>query len=309
MRRDNLHIIVAIGCRPMDLMRAAALAFGLAAPLASGSALGAPLGTAVAVLPDASGTLGGISTTLIDGADLFEGQSITTGPAGQVQVLFGDQTHLVIGPRSSLVIERYLMRNDSTVEKLAVNALAGTFRFISGKSAKDAYSISTPTGTLGIRGTEFDFTVGGAGKTDVVLFKGQVVMCALSGACVTVSERCDVGSIVDRRETELLDRAPKRLEAAIAGFPYIQSQRSLRRDFRVKTPGDCLQKPEDRIKVGETISVTIVPVVDPPPPPAVDPPPPAPDPPPIVGEAEKPKTLVNAGQIPGQRGGVKAGHC
>ena len=68
-----------------------------------------------------------------------------------------------------------LVRADGTAGKFAVNALAGTFRFLTGNSEKSAYQIITPTGTLGVRGTKFDFTVDPrTGQTKVVLFEGQV---------------------------------------------------------------------------------------------------------------------------------------
>ena len=144
----------------------------------------APMGTAVAVRQDAS-LVGATQVTLLQGSDLFEGQTIKTGPVGEVQVIFADDTHLVVGPNSALIVEKYLMRADGTAGKFAVNALAGTFRFLTGNSEKSAYQIITPTGTLGVRGTKFDFTVDPqTGRTKVVLFEGQVLhVCPLQGLC------------------------------------------------------------------------------------------------------------------------------
>src|SRR5690349_1740735 len=114
---------------------------------------------AVDVRPEASGLYAGATVVLSAQDDLFEGQTITTGPQGQVQIVFADDTHMVVGPGSSLIIEKYLMRNGGTASAFAVSALGGTFRFITGKSAKNVYKIDTPTGTIGVRGTKFDFTV------------------------------------------------------------------------------------------------------------------------------------------------------
>ena len=88
------------------------------------------------------------------GSDIFIGDQVVTDARGLVQIKFSDNTKLVVGPNSSLVIEDYLLREDGSGGKLAINALSGTFRFVTGGAAKDRYLIETPTGTIGVRGTE-----------------------------------------------------------------------------------------------------------------------------------------------------------
>lgn len=251
---------------------AAALLFGLG--LQSPVFADAPMGTAVAVRQDAS-LVGTKQVTLLQGSDLFEGQTIKTGPVGEVQVIFADDTHLVVGPNSALIVEKYLMRADGTAGKFAVNALAGTFRFLTGNSEKSAYQIITPTGTLGVRGTKFDFTVDPrTGQTKVVLFEGQVFLCARLKDCVTISERCSVGAVNTVSDAELFDRKSQKREIANADFRYVESQQSLKTEFRVHKPGECGSGAPLMIdnKVAESGER---PVVKPPaaPPPVVDPPP------------------------------------
>lgn len=197
------------------------------------------LGAVAAVRPQATGGFGDARVSLVRGSELREGETIITGLDGEVQVLFSDQTKLVIGRGSSLVIERYLLRSNGTPEKFAVNALAGTFRFITGNGDKKAYAINTPTGSLGVRGTEFDFTVDGAGKTSVVLYEGGVILCPITGKCVTLTERCSVAQMKSRREAKVIKREADRLKIASTAFPYVVSQASLRREFRVGKPSEC----------------------------------------------------------------------
>ena len=198
------------------------------------------LGSVASVRPQATGSLGGARVTLIRGAELREGETVITGDAGEVQVIFSDQTKLVIGRGSSLLIERYLLRSDGRPEKFAVNALAGTFRFITGKGDKNAYKIATPTGTLGVRGTEFDFTVDRAtGQTSVILFQGAVILCPLSGECITLNQRCSVAQMVSERDAHVLDEESDRLGVANTTFPYVISQSRLRREFQVGRPYQC----------------------------------------------------------------------
>ena len=109
-----------------------------------------PIAQAVGVRPAATGQLGGTEVTLVAGAALYEGQVIATNASGEVQIVFADDTRMVIGPNSILVIESILMRNQNTVSNFAVNALGGTFRFITGNSPSETYTINTPTGTIGV---------------------------------------------------------------------------------------------------------------------------------------------------------------
>src|SRR5687768_16406701 len=70
---------------------------------ASGKALGVDPAAAVETKID--------SKTLTVGADIFIGDRVVTGAEGLVQIKFSDQTELVVGPNSALLIEDYLLRD------------------------------------------------------------------------------------------------------------------------------------------------------------------------------------------------------
>lgn len=257
------------------------------------------LGQVAEVRPDATGGFGEARVSLLRGSELREGETVVTGLNGEVQVVFSDQTHLVIGRGSSLVIERYLMRNDGKPEKFAINALAGTFRFITGNGDKNAYRIATPTGTIGIRGTEFDFTVEGrTGRTSVVLFHGAVILCPTEGDCVTLSERCGVAQLVSKRKADLVTREAKRLEVASTAFPYVASQSRLLSDFRVSRPGQCAAPVQLDRDTPRRLAVT-----DPPP---IVPVPESPPPPPPPSNAKGNNGLGNGGE--GAEGPTETGN-
>lgn len=80
--------------------------------LGPSAAFAAASGTAKGVDPDASAARGGDTQVLVVGSDIFMGDVVKTGPAGQVQIKFSDNTELVVGPRSALTIEDYLLRED-----------------------------------------------------------------------------------------------------------------------------------------------------------------------------------------------------
>ncbi|MEP6828489.1 MAG: FecR domain-containing protein [Aestuariivirga sp.] len=111
---------------------------------------------------------------------------------GNVQLIFNDGTKLVVGESSSLVVEKYLMGSGNTASSFAVDALRGTFRFITGRSAKAAYNIQTANSTIGIRGTGFDFWVNN--DTGVVVLEGNVRLCRKgTKSCVDIDANCHAG--------------------------------------------------------------------------------------------------------------------
>lgn len=248
---------------------------GLGAPAAQGA------GTAVGVDPQAVAERQSQAAILVVGADIFIGDRVVTGDSGQVQIRFMDSTELVVGPRSALVIEDYLLRSDGSAGQMAIEALSGTFRFVTGSAPKDRYRITTPTGTIGVRGTAFDFSVA-EGATSVLLYQGAVELCASDGACVLLSQHCAIAR-GSRRDAVLVGHADGVTGAARqelpALFPYAQSQRMLLRAFRIGAAERCLRRP-----AGHAVPQSItsggdgpagVPGGSPPAEPDTDPPPPS----------------------------------
>lgn len=212
---------------------------------AQGGALAAS-GKALGVDPAArlEAEAGGIKT-LVVGTDLFIGDRVVTDAKGLVQIEFSDKTRLVVGPRSALVLEDYLLREDGSGGKFAINALSGSFRFVTGGAPKDRYLISTPTGTIGVRGTAFDFNVAGKEHTSLLLFHGAVILCNTAGQCVTVDDRCDVGQ-ADLNEARLLGNTLElqgRERDSMRGmFPWAVSESDLLGRFRIAQARECFSR-------------------------------------------------------------------
>lgn len=200
-------------------------------------------GSALGVKPQADAQLSGETRTLVVGSDIFIGDLVQTGPNGQVQILFADNTELVLGPSSALTIEDYLIRNDGTAGKLAVDILSGAFRFATGDSAKNRYTIGTPTGTIGVRGTEFDGWIGMDGIPYVIRHGGTVILCNDANQCDVLDDICEVGKITraaveivgDSRESKGQTRATYK-----RWFRYTDNQSPLLRQFWFPRARDCL---------------------------------------------------------------------
>jgi len=119
---------------------------------AASPAFAQPSGIVIAVVQssEADGDTG--RRVLNPEAPVYSGDEIITGPIGEAQVRFRDNTRLVVGPNSMMVIDAFVFTNDDTARQISINAVRGAFRFITGNSPKDAYRISTPTATIGVRG-------------------------------------------------------------------------------------------------------------------------------------------------------------
>ena len=111
-----------------------------------------PSGRVVKVNPliNATGP-GGERLIELEGA-VFMGDEIVAGPVGLAQIKFIDDTRLVVGPNSRLTIDKFVFNPDNTAQEVSINMIKGTFRFISGRSRDEAYTLRTPTMTAGIRG-------------------------------------------------------------------------------------------------------------------------------------------------------------
>lgn len=194
-------------------------------------------GTAVGVKPDAVARISSSDRILEVGSDVSVGELIVTGGSGQVQIVFADGTRLVVGPGSSLLIETYLLSGPNTARKLVINALGGSFRFISGNSPKSAYSIETPTAAIAVRGTAFDLIVTRQ-QTLVMLYEGALQLCRNAGQCAQLAERCAVGYANSSGAAGLSVQDTRRPQV-IAGFGYSRLQRQLLPDFRISGAGRC----------------------------------------------------------------------
>jgi len=136
-----------------SLRSAAAGIAALAAALVVGPAVDAqPSGVVLAVVQQSEIDSATGRRVLVQEAAVFSGDRIITGPGGEAQVKFRDDTRLVVGPNSMMTIDAFVFNDDDTARQISINAVRGAFRFITGNSPKDAYSITTPTATIGVRG-------------------------------------------------------------------------------------------------------------------------------------------------------------
>jgi hypothetical protein len=292
MSRSLLTRVFAVTlCTPMSAL----------ATVDSGWAL-EPSGTTLAVVQSAAAAGETGSRVLQVEAPVFMGDRIKTGSVGEAQLRFRDQTRLVVGKNSSLLIDSFVFNDNNTASKVGMQALRGTFRFITGVSQKQAYSIRTPSMTIGVRGTRFDFSVSRSGETTFALFEGGARVCDRAGRCLELTGRCAVVVSSPGRGIRQLEGGTERAARLRADFPYIASQARLLPDFRVDTSSCIVQHASltDPVDPVDPASPLLLPGVAPPavlPPPTTTPPAPAQG----TGNPGNNKNVGHAGENPSGR--------
>ena len=139
------------------------LAFGLsfAALLAAGAQAatendGTRVGITGAVNPATTGTPPNTNSRLLTvGSDVVFREKITTTAEGQAQILFLDQSALMIGPNSEVTLDEFVYDPNTCKGNLVASLSQGAFRFIGGKLSKQGNAtLRTPVATIGIRGSD-----------------------------------------------------------------------------------------------------------------------------------------------------------
>lgn len=133
------------------------------------------IGVAAAVQNQVFGNAQPLST----GSSVFANERIRTGDASSAQLQFVDQTNLAVGPKSEVVLDRFVYNPNRGKGNVVVQTGRGVFRFVSGSQDPTSYQIRTPTCTIGVRGTVFQL-VNGSGFSAVAQIQGQTVILILA---------------------------------------------------------------------------------------------------------------------------------
>ena len=111
----------------------------------------------IGFVSDNSGNTSGISK----GQKIYEGQTITTASDSEVHLVTEDGGVLALRPDTKFRVDEYKADGDSA-DKIFMSLFKGAVRSITGwigKHNTSAYRITTPTATIGVRGTDHETTV------------------------------------------------------------------------------------------------------------------------------------------------------
>ena len=85
------------------------------------------------------------------GIDIQANEVITTQADDRAHVVFLDGTALTVGPRASMVIDKFVDDPNTKKGELAVTLGSGVFRLVGGKISKtSAIVVNTPSASIGI---------------------------------------------------------------------------------------------------------------------------------------------------------------
>lgn len=123
-----------------------------------GSVAAEPVGFVKTATGNAQIVTSGQAVTAQPGTPVQEGSVLRTGPGGALGVTFRDNTVMSFGPDTELTVEEYLYQPTQGRGKLGARMGKGTLNYVSGAIARlqpEAVTVNTPTGTIGVRGTQF----------------------------------------------------------------------------------------------------------------------------------------------------------
>lgn len=113
----------------------------------------------------------------------------------KAKLTFEDNTTVNITEQSKLVIDDFVYDPNKGSGKLAMKVVLGTARYASGQIAKtnpQQVSVSTPTATVAVRGTDFSMTVDELGRSLIMLLPSCDKKTCVTGA---ISVKNDAGEV------------------------------------------------------------------------------------------------------------------
>ena len=116
---------------------------------------------------------------------------------GKVGILFIDDTRVDVTQHSKLIIDEFVYDPNTKKGKLNLSAKLGTIRYASGQIAKTSRQdivITTPTATIGVRGTDFTMTIDELGGSTIILLPS----CDVAGNCLVgeISVESAAGQVI-----------------------------------------------------------------------------------------------------------------
>lgn len=152
MQRSRSSILSIL----ISFLLGVALAVSVAQTAAAQSG-GTKVGVAAAVRGEVSAKSSSAAKRALHSGDaVYIGDTVTTGSAGNLQILLLDETVFTVGLNSSIVIDEFVYDPASHDGKVDMRVNQGTFRFTTGQVARknpEQLKVKLPVVTIGVRGT------------------------------------------------------------------------------------------------------------------------------------------------------------
>ncbi len=116
-----------------------------------------PIGVVETVAGEALATSAeGTRVVLREGVPVVLGDTVETGLASVIGIVFVDDSTFALGPEARMVLDAFVFDPDAGSGTSVFSVVQGVFSFLSGEIAKtgpEAMAVRTPVATIGIRGT------------------------------------------------------------------------------------------------------------------------------------------------------------
>jgi hypothetical protein len=163
---------------------------------------------------------------------VYRNELVRTGEESTAKLIFLDSTNLAMGPTSRVTLDQFVYAGEVNGQKMTVNLAKGIFRFTTGALDKRAYTISTSTASIGVRGTVLDIDARSA-QSRVTLVEGQALVCpkrpgvtfeqqernCTKAAGGAHGPRCDCVDLNDAGQTAQVKKAGGANQASLTSTP------------------------------------------------------------------------------------------
>lgn len=198
--------------------------------LGTAMAAAEPVGSAIKIKQNVTGFGAGGARNLRVSDAVFRNEEISASSQSHGELELSDGSKIIVGENSVVLLDDFVV-GEGGFKSGTIKVVKGAFRFISGRSKKGAFTVTTPLATIGVRGTFFDVYVDG-GKETIVLFHGEVSVCTTLG-CQIARRACDV---VEVNGLGVVSKAPffgsRRANRSERNFSLAENQRRFSRPLR-----------------------------------------------------------------------------
>ncbi len=157
------------------------MAFGLfcTAPTADGADIGVAEKVVKQVIARS------LNKRLSKGDGLAFNEVVATEGGSAIEIVFTDDSRLILGEDAEIILDSMVYEPHQGTVKGTFRAISGVLRFKSAEARLDML-INTPSGTIGIRGTEFDLLTTPT-ATEISMLEGTVEVSSSAGTATVSS--------------------------------------------------------------------------------------------------------------------------
>src|SRR5205807_113918 len=140
------------------------------------------VGEAAVVKNEVIRVTGSGGTPINVGDAVLRNETVRTGKDSATRLVMIDSTNLSLGANSAITLDKTAFNDEHSYKDVTIRLTTGAFRFVTGHSDKNAYKITTPLASIGVRGTTLDI-LSQRGRSVVVLQDGASRVCTTNFQC------------------------------------------------------------------------------------------------------------------------------